>query len=209
MYKRQVLIAGVALVAGSATPASASLGDEVRAGRSLAERIQAGQTSCDRLADEDFAQLGEFVMSRMTGAAQLQGLDERMRSVMGEAGERRMHVLMGRRSAGCPRGDAIGPMGPGMMGGDGWDDAATWDRMAGSPMWSWMRDGAWQRMSRADWQRVGDRWMGAGMIRAGDDGWDVGDVALVAIVVALAAGLLGGLLASRRPTPWQWWRVRR
>ena len=132
--------------------------------------------SCDRLAREDFEHLGEYAMNRMAGSVRLhEALNARLRSVMGAAGEERMHVLMGQRYARCAPGG-----------------------MSGSPMWSWMHDGAWQQMSQADWQRVADQWTGAGMMRTGDDGWDAGDVALGTVAALLAAALLGSLLVAGR-----------
>ena len=64
---------------------------------------------------------------------------------------------------------------------------------------SWMRNGAWQHMTRADWQRAGGHMMGSGwMMDAGGSGWSTGAI----IAVVLGALVLGGLAvyaALRRP----------
>ena len=175
------LLAVAAALAGAA-PASASLSDEVGAGQALARQLRAGTTTCDRLATDDFEHLGEYVMNRMTGSLELHGaMNGRMRSVMGAGNEERMHVLMGQRYAGCASAGSAGPM----MGARGWD---------------WMRDGNWQHMSRADWRRVSDQWMGPGMMRAAGGGPRARDYVLGGLGGLLVAGLLGGLFAWR---PWR------
>lgn len=141
-------------------------------------------------------------MNRMTGSLQLHGaMNERMRSVMGADNEERMHVLMGQRYAGCASSGSVGPMmGSGMMGGQGWSDDSTWGPMMGARGWNWMRDGNWQHMSRSDWQRVSDEWMGPGMMRSADNGWHARDYVLAGLGALLVAGLLGAIIAWR---PWR------
>ena len=82
----------------------------------------AAQTPAPGTDVGDFEHLGEFAMNRMAGSLELHGaMNERMRSVLGADDEERMHVLMGRRYAGCASSGSVGPMmGPGMMGGRGW-----------------------------------------------------------------------------------------
>jgi hypothetical protein len=185
-----------------AVPASASLGDEVAAGRTLAGQLRAAKVTCEDLSAGDFERIGEYVMGGMTGSAQLHAaMNERMRSFLGAANEERMHTRIGQRYAGCGAIGEAGPMmGPGMMQGRGSNDRGAWGPMMDSRRWEWMRDGNWQRMGRADWQRLGDQWMGPGMMRAADHGWDTGDTVLVATAAIVAAGLLGALLARK---PWR------
>ena len=119
-------------------------------------------------------------------------MNQRMGSVMGAENEKRMHVLMGRRYAGCPAAGSAGPM----MGGSGWRADQAWHSMMAAGGWDWMRDGSWQHMSRADWQRAGELWMGPGTMHAAGDGWRVADTALLAAGLALAAGLVAALVAA-------------
>lgn len=53
-----------------------------------------------------------------------------------------------------------------------------------------MRNGTWQHMTRADWQRAGASMMGSSWMRAGSGGWSTGAV----IGVVLGALVLGGLV---------------
>ena len=204
MLRRLVtFLLAITAALAAAAPASAALSDEVRAGQTLARQVQAGKTSCNGFARDDFEHLGEYVMNRMTGSLQLHGaMNERMRSFMGADNEERMHVLMGERSAGCASKGSVGPMmGTGMMAGRGWSSDSTWGPMMDARGWEWTRDGNWRHMSRADWERVGDRWVGPpGMMRPVGDGWQTRDYVLAGVGVVLAAGLLGGLLAWR---PWR------
>jgi hypothetical protein len=192
----------VAAALAAAAPASASLSDEVSAGRTLAQRLQAGKTTCDRLATDDFEHLGEYVMNRMTGSLQLHGaMNERMRSVVGADIAERMHVLVGQRYAGCASTGSVGPtMAPGMMAGRGWSNKSTWGSMVDVRGWDWTRDGNWQHMSRADWQRVSDQWMGPGMMRAAANGWHARDYVLAGLGLLVVGGLVGALFVGR---PWR------
>lgn len=197
------LVASAVLVA--ATPAFASLQNEVRAGRAVAQQLQSHRTSCDGLTDADAEHLGEYVMDRMVGSrSQHEVMNARMSSMMGSANEERMHELMGRRYARCTNTGAGAMMAPGMMGG-GPSSTGGWGAMMNSRGYSWMHDGTWQHMSRSDWRRVGDAWMSPGMMRDGHQGWTVGAVsavvlgALLLVVLALAA--TGLRPWRRRPTP--------
>lgn len=199
----------VALVAAAllmvAAPASASLGAEVSAGRGVARQLQANKTSCDKLSDADFEHLGEYVMDRMVGSrSQHEAMNARMSSMMGSSNEERMHELMGRRYAGCDTTGAGAMMAPGMMGG-GPSSSGGWGAMMSSRGYSWMHDGTWQHMSRSDWQRVGDAWMGPGMMGNGHHGWSVGEVLAVILGALLVVALVITVATirpwRRRPTP--------
>jgi hypothetical protein len=193
--RRRTALLTLALTAAlaAAPPASASLRDEVRAGQALAQKLEAGTTTCDRLTTDELEHLGEYVMERMVGSPRLHGvMNQRMSSVIGTENETRMHVLMGRRYAGCPAAGSAGPM----MGGSGWRADQAWHSMMAAGGWDWMRDGSWQHMSRADWERAGELWMGPGTMHAVGDGWHVADIALLAAGLALAAGLVAALVAA-------------
>ena len=194
-----------AVLAVVAAPALASLADEVAAGREVAQRLQAGATSCNKLSDADFEHLGEYVMEHMLGSrAAHQAMNDRMTAMMGDANTERMHELMGRRYAGCgTQGAGAGMMGPGMMGGgSGAASGGGWGAMMASGDFAWMRDGAWRHMSRTDWQRLANSWMGPGMMSR-TDGWSTGAV-LAVVLGGLALGGLAMYAVLRRP-----WRRRR
>lgn len=169
------IVATVCLAAAAATAGAAPTPD-ARAGQRLAEQVERGATSCRALDDRELAQLGEFVMERMTGSVDLhRAMDRRMETIWGSAGAARMHTLMGARFAGCATtaGGAGSTMGPGMMAGRGW--------------------------SRSTAGRVGAAWFGPGMMAVGhDSGWQTRDTVLVILAGTLATALVAVLALRRR-----------
>jgi hypothetical protein len=183
--------------------ARASLADEQRHGQELITQLQAGTKTCSDLSADDFDHIGEYAMYRALGSTRRhEAMNNRMTLMMGEQGESRMHQLLGRRYAGCSA-SAVGAygttMGPGMMGG-GYYGTGGWAAMMGSGDWSWMMGGAWQNMTRQDWQRLQQRLLGtnASSIR-GDGGWSA--VAIIATILgALALLGLAVFVVLRRPS---------
>ena len=105
--------------APTSADASATAQDEA-AGKAIWERLQAKQASCADLKDDDFDKLGDYFMGLMMGSAHAV-MNAQMQSRLGEAGERQMHVVMGKRLSGCDTNAAY-PQGYGlssMMGGYG------------------------------------------------------------------------------------------
>ncbi|HLH64618.1 MAG TPA: hypothetical protein VKV27_02865 [Solirubrobacteraceae bacterium] len=182
-----------------AAPALAALTDEVSAGQTVAARLQSGQASCQSLSNSDFEHLGEYVMDRMAGSrATHEAMNARMDTMMGSANADRMHQALGRRYADCPTTSSsdAGMMTGGMMGA-GSTGAGGWGAMMGSG-YAWMRNGAWQHMSRADWQHTGSYMMGNGWMMHPSSGWSTGAV-LGAILAALALGGVVAYAVLRRP----------
>ena len=190
-----VVVAAAALALAS--PALASLDDEVAAGQSVAAQMQSGKARCGALSDPQFEHLGEYVMDRMVGSrAAHEAMNERMTRAIGAGNTDRMHELMGRRFAGCATGGAGAgvPMGPGMMRGSG--NGGGWGMMSGSG-WNWMHNGTWQHMSQSQWRQLASTMMGA-RDTSGHHGWSTG--AVVAVVLgALALGALVAVVLVRRP----------
>lgn len=180
------------LLAFGASPARASLSGEVNAGRAIAARVDARLATCSNLSETDFEHLGEYVVERMVGSRSAHAaINARMDTVMGPENADPMHQALGRGYANCPRAGTGTGTGYGMMGGGAGMIGGTggWGAMLGSNF-SWMRNGAWQHMSRAEWQRAGAPMLGGGwMIGTGGSGWGAGAV----IGVVLGALLLGGL----------------
>jgi hypothetical protein len=121
------LSAGLALsvigleVAAVAAP---TLAQEERQGEEIAESVRAGDRRCADLSADDFELIGEYAMGRFLGDEGAHAaMNKRMTLMMGEAGERRMHVALGYRYSGCSGGPASGWVGSmaGMMGGRGSD----------------------------------------------------------------------------------------
>ncbi len=191
-----VFAAAVAAVLLVVSPALASLGNEVSAGRAVAAQLQNGTTRCDALSDADFGHLGEYLMDRMVGSrAAHEAVNGRMTRAIGTENTDRMHEVLGRDFDGCASGAAASvPMGPWMMGGSN-NGAAS--GMTGGAGWGWMQTGSWQHMSQSQWRDLAGAMMGS-RYTSGRDGWSAGAV----VAVVLAAVLLGAALAVllvRRP----------
>jgi hypothetical protein len=201
MRTRTVALLVMAFLAVPAA-ARASLADEQRQGQELIVQLHAGTKTCGDLSADDFDHVGEYLMYRALGSTSLhQAMNDRMTAMMGEQGESRMHQLLGRRYTGCYTsasggGGYGGMMGPGMMG-DYYGPGGS-SGMMGSGDWSWMMGGAWQHMTRQDWQRLQQRLLGTSASTPGHSGWSA--AAIVAVAVgAVAVVALVVLLLIRRP----------
>jgi len=201
----KVRVALIAVIVMLLAPASswASLPDEQRQGQSVAGQLEAGAKSCDDLSVEDFDHIGEYVMGRALGSTTLhQAMNRRMRLMMGDQSERRMHELMGKRFAGClnrtATGGGVTGIGPGMMGGS--HGNGGWGAMMRSGDWSWMTGGTWRSMSREDWQRLQRRWMGVTATTSQHHGWSAGALVGTTLggVLLVAMGVIGVLGLRRR-----------
>ena len=62
-----LFVVALAALGVAATPALASVGDEVSVGKAVAGQLYAGEASCTTLTDPQFERLGEYVMDRMAG----------------------------------------------------------------------------------------------------------------------------------------------
>lgn len=198
MSFRAVLVA-VSLILSVPGAAFASVADEQRQGQALVAQLRSGATSCSDLSGTDFDHIGEYVMGRAVGSTSAhQALNRRMTLTMGAAAESRMHQLMGARAAGCTTAGAAGGAGM-MMGGSGMmgTGAGGWSAMMGSRGYSWMRGGAWQHMSRQDWQQLQRQWLRSNPSAHHRNAWNM----MAIIGAVLAVGLLGAMLGvaiSRR-----------
>jgi len=102
--------------------AAPTLAMEEAQGESIAASVRAGEQQCSDLSADDLELIGEYAMGRYLGGdATHSAMNRRMTRMMGEAGERRMHVALGHRFSGCSGGPASGWVGPmaGMMAGRG------------------------------------------------------------------------------------------
>ena len=191
-----LLAIGILLLIPAA--AHASLVDEQRQGQQLTAQLQSGAKTCRDLSADDFDHIGEYVMFRALGStAAHQAMNDRMRLMMGEQGEGRMHQLLGARYVNCtPPGTSSsgygsgGMMGPGMMGG--YYGNGGWGSMMNSGDWSWMMGGTWQNMTRQDWQRLQQRLLGtnASSTHNGMSGWMIATLALAVVLLGVGVALL-------------------
>ena len=85
--------------------------------------MRAGEKQCSHLSAEEFELIGEYAMGRYLGDEVTHSeMNRRMTRMMGEAGERRMHVALGHRYSGCSGGPTSGWVGP-----DGGNDGRPWN----------------------------------------------------------------------------------
>lgn len=202
MPVRAALVA-VLLLAFMPGAAFASLADEQNQGQTLVAQVRSGVKACGDLSKEDFDHIGEYVMWRAVGSTRAhEALNQRMTLMMGAQAESRMHQLMGARAVGCSSAGAAGGAGS-MMGGTGMMGSGTgsggWGPMMRSSGYAWMSGGAWQHMSRQDWQRLQHQWFATGSTAHHRGGWS----ALAIIATVLAALLLGAAITVVRRRPSQ------
>jgi len=80
-------------------------------GKAIWEKLQAKELQCEDLTDENFGALGEYFMGQMAGE-QHEAMNNMMIQMMGEDGEKEMHIATGKRMSGC---DPNAPMPQNMM----------------------------------------------------------------------------------------------
>jgi len=89
-------------------------------GKEIWERLQAKQLECKDLTDESYDSLGEYFMGQSIGDTQRHALMNQMTiSMMGEEGEKQMHIVMGKRLSGCDTSAEFPQSGVKGMGGGG------------------------------------------------------------------------------------------
>ena len=107
---------------------------EEKEGKEIWEKLQAKQLGCKELTDDRYVVLGEYFMGQSIGDTQRHAaMNQMMISMMGEKGEKQMHIVMGKRLSGCdtsaqiPAND-IGfmPMMMGIMRGGGNNMMSGW-----------------------------------------------------------------------------------
>ena len=88
-------------------------------GKEIWDKLQAKQLECRNLTDDNFEVLGEYVMGQSIGNTQRHiFMNQRMKNMMGEKGEKQMHIALGKRYIGCDSWSFV-PMMWWMMRGGG------------------------------------------------------------------------------------------
>lgn len=90
-------------------------------GKAIWEKLQNKKIDCQKLTDDQFEALGEYFMGQMMGESH-PAMNQMMVRMMGEEGEKQMHIVMGKRMSGC-QPQAAYPSGWGWMMpmiGGGW-----------------------------------------------------------------------------------------
>ena len=82
-------------------------------GQEIYDLLKSGQVSCANLTNDRFDLLGDYFMGQTAGDNHA-AMNKRMTQMMGEDGERQMHISMGKSYSGCYNASATGYRG--MMG---------------------------------------------------------------------------------------------
>lgn len=140
---------------GSSSPSAISddhTAREEAEGKEIWEKLQAKELDCKSLTDGNYDSLGEYFMGQTIGNTQQHAaMNRMMTSMMGEEGEKQMHIVMGKRTSGCEPNAAFPqnmmggmmPMMMNMMGGGG-------NPMMGYGNWNNMM-GNWGGFGIFDW----------------------------------------------------------
>lgn len=77
-------------------------------GKEIWEKLQAKTIVCSDLSEHDFGALGEYFMGQTLGESH-SAMNQMMIQMMGEEGEEKMHVVLGKRSSSCETGAGLLP----------------------------------------------------------------------------------------------------
>ena len=75
-------------------------------GKEIWEKLQAKTIECKDLSEDDFGALGEYFMWTKLGEAH-PAMNQMMIKMMGEEGEEKAHIVLGKRMSGCETGAVI------------------------------------------------------------------------------------------------------
>lgn len=120
-----------------------STAQDEAAGKLIFDKLQSKQVTCQDLSDDNFDVLGDYYMGQMAGstAAHAQ-MNARMAQMMGDNGEKQMHIALGKRLSSCNTGAAFPGQTTGlfsMMGFGG--GVGRWGMMNNLDSWlglSWL-----------------------------------------------------------------------
>ena len=146
----------------SAVSSNGHTASEEAEGKVIWERLQAKQVECKDLTNDNFESLGEYFMGQMAGSSH-EVMNNMMVRMMGEEGEREMHIAMGKRFSGCDTSAQIPSNGVGFM-----------------PM-MWMMGGGGNPMMGSGWGNMMGGWGGFGIL-----GW----LSMLAFWVLLILGVI-------------------
>ena len=112
---------------GTPTSSEASTAQDEAAGKVIYDKLQSKQTTCQSLVDDDFDVLGDYYMGQQLGSTSIHAsMNSMMTNMMGEEGEKQMHIALGKRLSGCDSSAPLPAKGSnflpmmglgGMMGG--------------------------------------------------------------------------------------------
>ena len=97
------ITAGAQMMGGNTAPSSAETAQTIKdeaEGKAVWNKLQDKQVTCQDLKDDDFDVLGDFFMGNMAGVNHT-SMNVMMAQRLGDAGEKLMHIAIGKRLSGC------------------------------------------------------------------------------------------------------------
>lgn len=77
---------------------------EQQEGKLFFDQLQSKQTTCDKLTDGDFEKIGEYIMDQQLGNTNSHiQMNDRIKQMMGDQGEERMHIAIGKSVTNCDK----------------------------------------------------------------------------------------------------------
>src|SRR3989338_3592133 len=129
-----------------ANPDDHTAGEEAE-GKEIWKKLLSKQTTCEELTDDNYEVLGEYFMGQSIGNTQRHAvMNQMMTNMMGEEGEKQMHIAMGKRVSGCEPNAQVPSNGAGFM-----------------PM-IWMMGGGGNPMMGYGWNNMMGGWGGFGLL---------------------------------------------
>lgn len=98
----------------SAVSSNGHTAREEQEGKEIWEKLQAKQLECKNLTDDNYGSLGEYFMGQMVGSSH-EAMNNMMVQMMGEEGEKQMHIVIGKRLSGCDTSAQVPSGGVGFM----------------------------------------------------------------------------------------------
>ncbi len=75
---------------------------EEQEGKSLLDKLSNKQITCQKLTDSDFEKIGEYFMGQtISNTSQHIFMNNMMKTMMGENGEKQFHIAWGKRGSNC------------------------------------------------------------------------------------------------------------
>ena len=98
-----------------ANPDDHTAGEEAE-GKEIWEKLLSKQTTCKELNDDNYEVLGEYFMGQSIGNTERHAaMNQMMTNMMGENGEKQMHIALGKRLSGCDTNASYPSSGLGFM----------------------------------------------------------------------------------------------
>lgn len=111
-------------------------------GKEIWDKLKEKQVECQNMTDDNYGSLGEYFMGQMMSNSH-EAMNNRLIQMMGEEGEKQMHITMGKRMSGCETNASMSQTMMNMMMGTAFAQGFGGTKGGGNPM---MGYGGWNNM---------------------------------------------------------------